>query len=309
MKKSWFIIANPTSGNKNFKKNWNEIQQLLNQNNIEYSFELTTHSGHEEKLVHQAIKKGFTQFISVGGDGTLHHVTNGIMSQKTINPTDIILAVIPLGTGNDWVKNYHIEKDFTKNITYIKQGKTLLQDIGMMEVEGLLSSKKRIRYFNILGGIGYDAYVVHKLNKLKRFGSIAYLLSGIIGLLSYRKSKFKIEINQETIETTCLMTVFGNCKYTGGGMRLADYTCSRDGLFDVSVFKHLTFFDLLIHMRKLYTGAIVYHQKVATYKTKKITVTPLDKNNIPFVQADGELIGKGKVTATVLPKALNFIVP
>lgn len=303
MKNTWFVIVNPTSGNKNFKKNWTQIQQLLSDFNISFSYELTTHSGHEEELVVKAIKKGFIRFISVGGDGTLHHITNGIMHQKIIKTAVITLAVIPLGTGNDWIKSYNISKDFDKNIQLIQQQKTILQDIGLIET----ATTKR--YFTILGGIGYDAYVVHKLKKLKKFGAIAYLLSGISGLLTYKKSNFKIEINDKIIETTCLMTVFGNGKYTGGGMRLVDYKSTTDGLLDVSVFKELTFWDLVLNIKKLYDGKIVHHQKVTTYKTTKITVTPLHKNNIPFIQADGELIGTGKVTATILPKALNFIVP
>ncbi len=303
MKKKWFIIANPTAGNKNFTKNWRVIQSLLKKAKISYSFHFTTHSGHEEKLVHKAIKKGFTKFISVGGDGTLHHVINGIMSQTIVKTTAITLGVIPLGTGNDWVKNYDIPKNLKENIQILKQKKTLLQDIGLMKTE------KNQRYFTILGGIGYDAYVVHKLNRLKRFGSIAYLLSGVIGLLSYKKSNFKIEINHKIIETNCLMTVFGNCKTTGGGMKLTDYKSTTDGLFDISIFKNLTFWDLLLNMKKLYDGSIIHHKKVTTYKAKKVIVTPLNQKNIPFVQADGELIGTGKVTVTMLPKSLNFIIP
>jgi len=302
MKNTWFIIANPTSGNKNFTKSWTDIKQLLQKENISFSYELTTHTGHEEKLVLKGIKKGYTRFISVGGDGTLHHVVNGIMQQKEVATIKITVAVIPLGTGNDWVKNHQISKDFKESIQLIQQGKTSLHDIGFLELENTS------RYFVILGGIGYDAYVVHKLNTLKRFGSIAYLLSGISGLLTYKKSNFKIEINQQIIETSCLMTVFGNCKYTGGGMRLVDYKSYSDGLFDVSIFKNLTFFDLLIHLKKLYNGTIIHHKKVLILKTDKITVTPLNKNNIPFVQADGELIGTGKVTVRLLKKVLNFIV-
>lgn len=192
MNTSWFLIVNPTSGNKNFKKNWKEIQYYLKKSQITYSFALTTHSQHEVSLVHKAVKKGFTHFISVGGDGTLHHVTNGIMTQNILKTTQITLAVIPLGTGNDWVKNYGISKEIKENISIIKQQKSVLQDIGFLELENGIT-----RYYNILGGIGYDAFVVSKLEKLKRFGPISYLLSGLSGLLTYKKSTFEIEINQK----------------------------------------------------------------------------------------------------------------
>ena len=52
------------------------------------------------------LDKSFDLLISVGGDGTLHHVVNGIMTQRYVKTSDITISVIPLGTGNDWIKNY-----------------------------------------------------------------------------------------------------------------------------------------------------------------------------------------------------------
>ena len=78
----WFIVANPTSGNRNFSKKWKLIQQLLRDKNIDFSFSITQFVKHEIELVQNAVKQGYRNFISVGGDGTLHHVVNAIMLQK-----------------------------------------------------------------------------------------------------------------------------------------------------------------------------------------------------------------------------------
>ena len=48
--------------------------------------------------------------ITVGGDGTIHEVVNGIFIQKKVPTTDISLAVIPTGTGNDWIRMFGISK-------------------------------------------------------------------------------------------------------------------------------------------------------------------------------------------------------
>jgi len=71
MSNSWFIIANPTSGNRNFSKHWKEIQQLLNNKKIDFSYAFTQFSKHEIELVDIAIQQGFRNIISIGGDGTL----------------------------------------------------------------------------------------------------------------------------------------------------------------------------------------------------------------------------------------------
>lgn len=297
---SWFVIANPTSGNKKLSKKWKEIEQLLNEKNIEFSYAFTQYSKHEIELVHTAIQQGYRNIISVGGDGTLHHVVNGIMTQRYVKTSDITVAIIPLGTGNDWIKTYNIPNNIEKSIDLIVKKKSILQDIGHLQLENTSA------YFNNVAGLGYDGYIVNKLNKLKRFGSIAYLLSGLAGLLFYKRSTFTIEFNNRTVTTNCLMTLFGICQFSGGGMQFTKDVNSSDGLFDITIAKNLHLFDLIFNIRKLYSGSIVHHKKIETVKTKEITVIP--KESEPYIQADGELIGTGKVTASILEKSLNFII-
>lgn len=298
---SWFIIANPTSGNRNFSKQWKEIQQLLNNKNIDFIVVFTQFSKHEIELVQNAIQKGFRNIISVGGDGTLHNVVNGIMLQRYTKTSNITIGVIPLGTGNDWIKTYNIPNNSKKAVEIIAIKNTILQDIGVLETEN-----KTISYFNNVAGLGYDGYIVNKLKTLKRFGAIAYLLSGLAGLLFYKKSIFKIIFDDKIIKTNCLMTLFGICKFSGGGMQFTKDVNSSDGLLDITIAKNLNIFDLILNIKKLYSGEIVYHKKVETYKTKKITVIP--QTSKPFIQADGELIDTGKVKVTIIEKAIRFVV-
>ena len=301
MSNSWFIIANPTSGNRNFSKQWEEIQQLLNKQKIDFSFAFTQFSKHEIELVDKAIQNGFRNIISIGGDGTLHHVVNGIMLQRYVKTSDITIAVIPQGTGNDWIKSYNIPNDLEKAIEIIHHKKIILQDIGVLE-----SENKNIYYFNNVAGLGYDGYIVNKLKTLKRFGSIAYLLSGLAGLLFYKKSVFKIIFDDKVFKGSCLMTLFGICKFSGGGMQFTKDVNSSDGLLDITIAKNLTIFDLVFNIKKLYNGNIIHHKKVETYKTKEITVIP--QTSKPFIQADGELIGTGEVKVSIIKEAIYFVV-
>lgn len=298
----WFLIVNPEAGNGNFTNIWAEIQYQLNIHSITYEYAFTQYGKHEIELVQQAIQNGYTHIIAVGGDGTLHHVVNGIMTQNHVKTTAVTVGVIPVGTGNDWVKTYNIPKKIDLAVAKILKNETVAQDIGYLELADTTA------YFNNVAGIGYDGYVVQKLNKLKRFGGIAYLLSGIMGLLFYKKTPFTITIHNETVTTRCLMTLFGICRYSGGGMQLTSYTDSSDGFFDITIAKNLTLLDLLINLPKLYNGRIVNHKKVSTYLSKSVTVSPKNPNDQPFIQADGELIGTGKVTVSIVEKALHFIV-
>ena len=298
MLNSFFIVVNPHSGNSNFKKSWGKITYILKLKNINFSYSFTEYRKHEVILVDKAIEQGYRNIISVGGDGTLHHVVNGIMKQRYIKTSKIKLGVIPLGTGNDWIRTYNIPNSIEKSINVILKNTTVLQDIGCLT---LLNGKKE--YFNNLAGTGYDGYVVKNLNYLKKMGSLAFLVSGLYSLFSYKKTKYKIIINNKTINEQCLMILFGICKYSGGGLRVTKDPNPKDGLLDITIVKNISFLDLLFNIPKLYNGDIIHHRKVTNYKTRELKI--LDNYN-STIEADGEIIGNGSLYVTIVRNALQF---
>ncbi len=303
VKNSWFLIVNPHAGNTNFTKSWNCIQDLLKTKEIYFSFAFTQYTKHELILVDEAIKQGFRKFISVGGDGTLHHVVNGIMTQRYTKTSDIKLAVIPLGTGNDWIKTYNIPNSIEKSIDIIKKEHSYLQDIGRIQL-----TDNSIEYFNNVAGIGYDGYVVQKLKSLKKFGAISYLLAGLYGLFFYKKSIYKIHIEDHVIEEKCLMILFGICQFSGGGMQMTKESKSNDGLLDITIVKNFSFFDLITNLPKLYNGKIVDHKKVTNYKVQELKISTSSSDH-PIIEADGELIGKTSLKIGIISEAIQFVIP
>ena len=300
MLNSFFIVVNPHSGNSNFKKSWGKITYILKLKNINFSYSFTEYRKHEVILVDKAIEQGYRNIISVGGDGTLHHVVNGIMKQRYIKTSKIKLGVIPLGTGNDWIRTYNIPNSIEKSIDVIVKNTTILQDIGCIT---LLNGKKE--YFNNLAGTGYDGYVVKNLNYLKKMGSLAFLVSGLYSLFSYKKTKYKIIINNKTINEQCLMILFGICKYSGGGLRVTKNPNPKDGLLDITIVKNISFLDLLFNIPKLYNGDIIHHRKVTNYKTRELKI--LDNYN-STIEADGEIIGNGSLNVTIKQNAVLFLI-
>jgi len=300
MLNSFFIVVNPHSGNSNFKKSWEKITYILKLKNINFSYSFTEYRKHEVILVDKAIEQGYRNIISVGGDGTLHHVVNGIMKQRYIKTSKIKLGVIPLGTGNDWIRTYNIPNSIEKSIDVILKNTTVLQDIGCIT---LLNGKKE--YFNNLAGTGYNGYVVKNLNNLKKMGSLAFLVSGLYSLFSYKKTKYKIIINNKTINEQCLMILFGICKYSGGGLRVTKDPNPKDGLLDITIVKNISFLDLLFNIPKLYNGDIIHHRKVTNYKTRELKI--LDNYN-STIEADGEIIGNGSLNVTIKQNAVLFLI-
>lgn len=301
-KNDMFLVVNPNAGQKKFQRSWRLIQNIMNTKNIKYSFEFTQHQKDEISLVDKAIHKGYRNIIVVGGDGTLHHTVNGIMSQRYVKSSEIKLGIIPLGTGNDWIKTYNIPNSIEDSIDVILDNKTDYQDIGK-----IIHSNTKVEYYNNMAGIGYDGYVVNKLNSLKRFGSIAYLLSGLQGLLFYKKSKFKISFNNKSIEEKCLMVLFGICQFSGGGMQMTKESNPKDALLDITIAKNFSFFDLILNLPGLYNGNIVNHKKVETFKVSSLQIKEISSIS-PFIEADGELIGTGSLEVSIIPKAIQIYI-
>lgn len=300
--KNWFVIINPTSGNGKSIKKWPEIKRLLDSKKFYYEFAFTEHSKHSAFLVQKAIEKGFTNIICVGGDGTLHNIINGIMSQNKIPSKNIHVGMIPIGTGNDWIKTHLIPKQINLAIDILIKGRVSFQDIGKITFENQLNNPV---YFNNLAGVGFDGYVVSKVNKYKFIGALAYMMGAIIGLFSFKNFTSTVFINSQEYSGKTLMILVGLCKFSGGGMQLTKTPNPVDGLFDISIAKNLSKFDIIKNLGKLFSGKITNHKKVETIKSNRIEII-IKQHEKPFIQADGELIGIGSITLQIIPQAFSF---
>ncbi len=300
--KRWFAIINPTSGNGSSRQKWPQIKTLLESYNFDFDFAFTEHENHSQELIQQAIENGFYNIICVGGDGTLHNIVNGIMNQTNVSSNQVPIGMVPIGTGNDWIKTHNIPNDLEKAIQLIKNGNKKIQDLGKIE---FLDEDRNPVFFNNLAGVGFDGFVVSKVHKYKHFGALAYLTGAALGLFSFKNFKSKVVVDNKEINSKTLMVLVGLCNYSGGGMQLTKNANPFDGLFDISIAKNIGKLNIIKNLTKLFNGKIVNHKKVKTLKSKAISIT-IDDEDLPFIQADGELIGQGNINLSVVPKAFSF---
>lgn len=305
MNNTWYVILNPTSGNGKGLKKIEILKRLFLKYDLPVKIKISEYSKHEKLLAQNAINNGFKKIISVGGDGTLHHIINGVMSQTKIINSAITIGVIPLGTGNDWVKTYDIPLNIEKAIQIIRQNKHIYQDVGKIRI---LKSDK-CYYFNNIAGIGFDAYVVNKINKLKRLGSMAYLLGGIIGFMNYKESRLTITLdnNNNNKTSNIFMLNIGLCKYSGGGLRLTDYDNHKSGFFDVTIIESIKLLKILLNIKQLFNGNLRKFKEARFSNNKVISIKTME-THIPYIQADGELIGNGNTEISIVNKAIKIIV-
>ena len=145
-----------------------QISKLLRDAHIVCEPVFTEHKFHATELTVSAVKEGYRNIIVVGGDGTLHEVVNGLFIQQEVCPDEVLLAVIAVGTGNDWVRTFGISNRYQDAVKAIGEGYSFLQDVGVVSYEE--SHYRQSRYMANVAGAGFDARMVRKLSHLKKKG-------------------------------------------------------------------------------------------------------------------------------------------
>ncbi len=306
--KSWYTVVNPCSGSGKGKLDWPHIEALLQKAGIHCRVEFTECRNHATELTLDAIRRGWRRILAVGGDGTANEVVNGIFSQTQIPTTDITLAMIPVGTGNDWRRTVGIPDIYSDAVSTIQSGVTYLQDVGHVcyrDHNGLQKS----RYFVNIAGIGYDALVVEKTNQHKdlgrKMGVYTYLINLFSCLLKYKHSKVRVTADHEEITADLLSMNVGICKYSGGGMMQAPKAIPDDGLLDLTLIKKMTKFQILKNVSKLYDGSFIHLPQVHITRSQKVKV-----ESEPEIQleVDGETLGSSPFEINVIPRSIKIII-
>ena len=97
----WFAIVNPVAGNGRGLDDFPRISKLLREQRIHCEAVFSEHKFHAVELTVDAVRRGYRRIIAIGGDGTLHEVVNGLFIQQVVPPSEVLLAVIAVGSGND----------------------------------------------------------------------------------------------------------------------------------------------------------------------------------------------------------------
>jgi len=303
--RDWFVIVNPNAGNGKGKKDWERISGLLRRENISFSHRFTECKGQASGITADAIEKGFRQIISVGGDGTLNEIVNGIFLQEKSPANEIVIGMIPVGTGNDWGRMFGIPTIYEGAVNVIREKKTMLHDIGMVSYYS--GNEPRTRYFINIAGLGFEALVVKKTNKQKEKGrsnQALYFYNLLSSLLSYKISKAEIIIDGIVTSSRVFSINVGNGRYCGGGMRQTPDALPDDGLLDVTVIKEIGRLEIIKSLKILYDGTILSHPKVDGYRCKNLKVKP---ETLFFIESDGESLGHTPAEFNIIPAAINVV--
>jgi len=289
-----FFIVNPAAGKGKTVKNIPEIRNFCESRGYSYEIAVTEYPGHATEIAKEQSSSQTMRIYSVGGDGTLNEVLNGMAGSGSS------LAVLPCGSGNDFIRSIVGEKIPGDIIPRTIDGTERLIDY----------AKVNDKYFINIMSFGFDAQVAYQTNYFKKLplisGKIAYILGILSTIIKCRNEQMELKTDNEVLSGRCLLIAAGIGKYYGGGVHALPDAVIDDGIFDICYVEAQSRLRILRLFPKYIKGLHRTISGVHLLRSNKVEII-LDKP-VPF-NRDGEIILADKAVLEMFHKALPFVFP
>lgn len=293
------IIVNPKAGQDSLTTLRRKIGGAFAARNINFDIVTTLHAGHATDLAREAAQLGYHKVCVVGGDGTIAEAATGLVG------TDVPLGVIPRGTANQVALNLKIPTSLEKSIDCAIHGAATPIDLGTINGKA----------FALVAGAGFDAAVMASATRelKERWGFGAYIYAALKQSLSATPARFCITTDETTLEISGVSVMIANVgalftKYIPLRFPLTPKPLSswNDGVFDVVVVAPQNFPDwatvLWTAARMKFGG----NDRLIHLQARQITI---ESDPILPTQIDGDVIGETPLTATVLERGVQVMLP
>ena len=243
------------------------------------------------------------------GDGT-HEVVNGCFIDGQARADDLVLSVIPTGTGGDLRRTLGLPNSALEAIDFIGNNLRIV-DVGRLDCVGFDGQPVTSHFINIssFGASGLIVQIVNDSSKMLG-GKLSFLLGVARGTLKYTNLPMKLTLDPETEDELVLSGRYYNGVVAnanvGGGMHIAPDASMEDGYFDVIVLGDLSLFEVIKGTPSIYSGARLNRRDVHHYKARVIRADPVDGCDVSSIWMVS--VQKLPGTYTVIPGALRVSV-
>ena len=300
-------IVNPAAGGRSIYREWPRISKRIIDKGLLFDYVYTEGAGHATELARAAANAGYRYLIAVGGDGTVNEVVNGILNSSGSH--DTILGIVSAGTTCSFARSVGIPLDPVSSSSLLTSQNRLSIDVGIVEYKS--EGQHLHRFFINEADVGFGAIVVEASKRLpnyfgRKINYLPHVLGGVGSLFGYKNKRIALRVEEEVEDTcVCTMVVIANGSYFGGGMCIAPDAKPDDGLLDMIIFGDMGKSEMMKIWQMTYNGRHVSHHKVRSRKIRSVAIQCDEKI---LVEADGELLGEGPVSFSVLPSALSIVV-
>ena len=288
----WALVINPVAGQGRGASVGTYVAGYLNSRGIKYEIIIGRNGIDQADSLQRFLDRNpdCSGVIAVGGDGLLH-----LVLQK-ITPAQVPLAVIPAGTGNDFVRTLGWSPDDVDAILEaVLSKKPRSVDLGLVDGE----------WFAAILSTGFDSIVNEKANTLSwPKGPMKYNVAIAIELPRFAPRHYEIVLDDRTISTQAMLIAVANGRSYGGGMLVCPHADISDGYFDVMVLHPVSKLEFLKVFPRVFKGTHITHPAVEIVRSKSVKIT-----SEAVAYADGERLGQLPVSAQCMPGALMTWLP
>jgi YegS/Rv2252/BmrU family lipid kinase len=282
------LIYNPAAGRGRARRHVGEAAEYLRGRGAAVELAESNSPADLTRIAAESSRDSYDRVVVCGGDGTLNLGVRHFDLQRGT------LALLPLGSGDDFARVSGIPRDVHKACDVVLDG--AVREVDVATANGL-------RYLGV-AGLGFDSEVARYANEEVRYlrGSAVYLYAILRVLPRFTPHRVRINGREEEI----MFAVFGNTPQYGGGIRIAPAAQIDDGLLEVCIVHKTSRFQLLKTLPRAYSGKHVTSPFVELRHGAQFNVEserPMD------VYADGERLTTTPVQFGFMGHKLRMVMP
>ena len=266
----------------------------------------TSNPGELDGVLHRA---GSRRIVVAGGDGSLHAVVAALHRRNELNGRT--LALLPLGTGNDFARGTDIPLDIEEAARLVLEGEPrpvdlIVDETGEIVVNnvhvgaGAQASRRGHRWKHRLHGVG-----VGRVN----LGKFGYPIGALLAAFEPPSQRLRVEVDGVVVndlDRPVMMVAVGNGANVGGGTELTPEADPESGKMDVMISRAVSVSAKIGYVAKLRKGEHHKRDDVVYLRGSEVSI----RGEEFYVSADGELYGPERSrTWHIEPAAYDMVLP
>lgn len=289
--KTIHVIINPVSGTKSKNSIPGRFKAIAKALNYDIKIFFTEREGHATDIAIQSVKDKADYVIAVGGDGTVNEVAKALIN------TDVILGIVPSGSGNGLARDLHIPMNRLKAIQILKDGCVKKIDYGIANGN----------IFFCTCGVGFDAKVSEKALTQSKRGLLMYVKNMLDTFKVFEPEKYKVTCAEGSFEDKAFVVTCANASQYGNNAYIAPHADIQDGKMNISILKPIKAANVPQLMTQMMSKNLANSKKLVELVTAEATI---EREIAGVMHLDGNAIYTTKdIHVKILKQGLNVLVP
>jgi len=289
------FILNPISGRgRRTARLRPALLEFIAREHLDARLEVTAGPGHATELAQAAVADGCERVVAVGGDGTMNEVAQALVR------TAAALAIVPAGSGNGLALHLGLP-------TRPEKAFALLADADARVVAIDTGTANGHAFFNVMG-LGFDAEVSLRVNRLTHRGLAAYVRTGLAASARHQAERVTVSDGNGIRQTldTFLVSV-GNSDQYGNAARFAPGARVDDGLLDLVAVRPTGWLGAGPLAARLFLGSFDRSPQVCRLRSAHFVI---QRPSPGLIHTDGETHDTAAtVEIAIRPRSLRLVVP